>query len=209
MLSFDLAVTLAIIIFVVCILVCMHMYEKKRQKQLEKVSREIGFTYTLKAAITLPDLRLFTSGHSRYKIHLLTSTRNFIAWSLFDYSYNVGRHRRTQTVAMAQLDRELPEFSLSTEHFYHKIGEFIGFEDIDFDEYPEFSQKYRLIGKDENAVRQLFTPHVILTLLGEKLESNIEATGNFIIVYTPEKRVPPADLCRFFQKATAIVDLFK
>ena len=110
---------------------------------------------------------------------------------------------------MAQLDRELPEFSLSTEHFYHKIIEFIGFEDIDFDEYPEFSQKYRLKGKDENAIRQLFTPHVILTLLSENLESNIEAKGNFIIVYTPEKRVPPADLYRFFQKATTIVDLFK
>lgn len=202
-------VVLAVIICIICIVAYLILGEKKRRQELERVSREIGFTYNPVADIQLPGLRLFTTGHSRFKKNLLTTTRSGVTWSLFDYRFSLGKNTQEQTVAMAQLDRELPEFSLSREHFYHKLGDVIGLEDIDFEYYPEFSQKYRLTGKDKDAIRQLFTPGVISTITSQQLRECVEAKGNFIIIYTPRKRIKPQDLFGFFQKASTIVDLFR
>jgi hypothetical protein len=109
---------------------------------------------------------------------------------------------------MAQLDRELPKFSVLRKHFYHKVGKIIGFKEIVFDEYPEFSQKYYLKG-DEPTIRQLFSSHVILTIMGQQLVEHVEAGGNFIIMYTPNIQINPEDLYRFFQKAAIIINLFR
>jgi len=208
MISLEYIVVLATAIFFICVLLYLALCERKRKKELKKVSFETGFTYSPAADIELPDLELFRKGHARSKSNLLTTSESGITWSIFDYHYSVGRRTRKQTVVMAQLDRELPEFSLSQEYFYHRIGEIMGFKDIDFEEYPEFSQKYRLKGKDENRIRQLFTPRVILTI-SQQMEGHVEAKGNFIIVYTPDKRVKAADLYEFFQKTIIIVNLFK
>ena len=210
---------LAVIAVIVFFLIfgCHNLYEKRRQKQLEKLSHEIGFLYVPRATIDLPDLKLFTIGRKknmgtqltkRFTHHLLTATHSFIKWSLFDYNVPV-KGWPTQTVAMAQLDRELPEFYLLKEYFYNSTEEYSRFKDIDIEGYPGFSLRYHLKGKDDNAVRHLFTPHVILTILNENLRSNIEAKGNFIIIYTPKKRYSPEDLYRFIQTAKTIVDLFK
>ncbi len=208
MISLEYIVVLATAVFFICVFLYLTLCERKRKKELKKVSFEIGFTYSPAADIELPDLELFRRGHARFKSNLLTTRRSSITWSIFDYQYSVGRRIRKQTVVMAKLDRKLPEFSLSREYFYHRIGEIMGFKDIDFEEYPEFSQKYRLKGKDEDVIRQLFTPRVILTI-GQQLEGHVEAKGNFIIVYTPDKRIKAADLYEFFQKAIIIVNLFR
>lgn len=202
-------VILAVIICIISLVLYLIMSEKKRRQELERVSREIGFTFSPSAHIQLPGLKLFSTGHSKSKKNLLTTTSGGVQWSIFDYRFSMGRDTQEQTVAMAQLDRDLPEFSLSLEHFYHKIGDAIGLKDIDFEYYPEFSQKYRLTGKDENAVRQLFTPIVISTITSQELREHVEAKGNSIIMYTPRKRVKPEDLYGFFQKACIIVELFK
>lgn len=187
--------------------------ELKRQEDLKRASFEIGFTYNPNADIDLPDLRLFTTGYERVKKNVLTTTRSTIKWSIFDYQFQTGsgknRTIHIQTVVMAQLGRELPEFHLSREGFFQKLGEVIGFKDIDFKDYPEFSKKYYLKGADEKTVRQVFTPHVILTITDQQLEGNMEAKGNFIVVYTPRRYVKPADLYQFFHRTRSIIDLFR
>jgi carbonic anhydrase len=213
----DRDVILGAVIFSIFALGCIHIYERKRQKQLEELSRQTGFMYIPEATIEFPDLKFFTLGRrsnwgnllmKKSRSNLLTATRNFIKWSIFDYVVPVDDWPK-QTIVMAQLHRELPEFYLLTEHFHDRVREYRRFEDIDIEGYPEFSLRYHLKGKDENAIRQLFTPHVILTILNESLKSNIEAKGNFIIIYTPKKRYELADMYEFFQKAETIVDLFK
>ena len=206
MVSQDYDGVLIVVVFVAFALACKIIYEKMDQTKLEQISHEMGFTYTPEAAINLPNLKLFTTVRTGYACNLLTGKRHFIEWSIFDYF--ISGSGAGQTVVMAQLDRELPEFSLSPEYFYDNIVEYTEFEDIKFDEYPEFSQKYYLKGKNVKSVKRLFNPHVIDTLLRENLDSNVEAKGNIIIVCTLIKCVNPKDLPTFFEKATTIVDLF-
>lgn len=202
MLALAIAVVISIVLY-------LNARDRKRREGLERASLEIGFVYSRVADVELPDLELFNMGRSIRKKNLLTATRNEIAWSVFDYEFSTGKHVQMQTVVMAQLDRELPEFSLSREHFYHRLGELIGFKDIDFEYYPEFSRKYYLRGKDEEAVRELFTSHVISTIMSQELKSNVEGKGNFIIVYTPNVLVNPAHMYEFLQKVMVIINLFK
>ena len=196
------------IVFFISLFLYAFISERRRREGLEKVSLEMGFTYDQKAVIELPNLELFDKRSAKKK-NLLTATRSGITWSLFDFEFSAGRSGQTQTVAMVQLDGELPTFTLSRKHFYHKVGKIMGFKEIALDEYPEFSQKYYLKGKDEPAIRKLFSSHVILTIMNQPLEEHVEAGGNFIIMYTPNIQVNPEDLYKFFQKAVVIVDLFR
>lgn len=203
----------AIYIFLYTIRKRKHQEESKRQEELKKASYEIGFTYNPVADISLPDLNLFNTGYGKMKKNLLSAKKGNVKWSIFDYQFETGtgKNRRThsQTVVMAQLDTELPEFSLEREYFLHKLGEVIGFKDIDFKDYPEFSKEYQLEGADEKAVRNLFTPHVISMIGSFQLEDHIEAKGNFIIMYKPHYLIRPADLYRIFHKANSIINLFR
>ena len=209
MVSLVTVAVVALAIFFICLLLYALVSERRRREGLERASLEMGFTYTPKAAIELPDMELFEKGHSKKKKNLLTATRNDIKWSLFDYQFSSGRSAQHQTVVMAQVDRELPKFSLSRRHFYHKFGKIAGFKEIIFDEYPEFSQEYYLKGEDETAIRQLFTSHVILTITNQPLENHVEAKGNFIIMYTPNIQIKPENLYKFFQEALIIINLFR
>lgn len=202
---------LAGVLYVAFFLLFPRLEGRKRQEGMKKASFEIGFAYNQVADIELPDLKLFNTGSSHGgKIkNLLTTTRDYIKWSIFDYRFSSGNLIHEQTVIMAQLANDLPEFYLSGEYFYHKLGEIIGFKDIDFTEFPEFSKRYRLTGPDENAIRQLFTPYVISTITTQRLHAQIEAKGNFIIAYAPGTIVKPADLFRFSQEMSIIINLFK
>ncbi|MBU7047209.1 MAG: hypothetical protein HXS54_12320 [Theionarchaea archaeon] len=197
---------LIVVILGAFLLGCKIIYKTMRQTKLEKISHKMGFTYTPEATVNLPDLRLFTTVRTGHTRNLLTGKRHFITWSIFDYF--IAGKGGSQTVVMAQLDTKLPEFSLSPEYFYDNTGEYTGFQDIRFVEYPEFSQKYHLKGKNVKSVKRLFSPHVIERLLRENLDSKVEAKGYYIIICSLIRCVNPKDLPTFFQKATTIVDLF-
>ena len=206
--SITIIVVVAITFFFIGLFVYAFISERKRREGLEKTSLEMGFTYTPKAVLELPDLELFDKRSTKKK-NLLTATQSGITWSIFDFQFSAGRSVQTQTVVMAQLDGELPEFTLSRKHFYHKAGKIVGFKEIVVDSYPEFSQKYYLKGKDEPAIRKLFSSNVILTIMSQPLEEHVEARGNFIIMYKPNIQINPENMYKFFQKAVTIINLFR
>jgi MFS superfamily sulfate permease-like transporter len=89
---------------------------------------------------------------------------------------------KLQTVLLSFGQNKIPKFTLELEGFIDKLRAYAGFNDINFDEYPVFSNKFLLKGPDENAVRNFFSEDLI-----ELLESNpiyhIESNGSAIIIY--------------------------
>ena len=51
---------------------------------------------------------------------------------------------------------QVPRFALTREGLLHRVGAALGFQDIDFDEDPEFSKRFVLKGDDEHAIREIF-----------------------------------------------------
>ena len=104
----------------------------------------------------------FNQGYGRRWRHQVSGQYNGVAFSAFQYDYTVstGRSSATYRHAMIQWSstKTLPQFTLGPETFFTRIGEVLGFRDIDFDDDPSFSGTYRLKGFDDVPVRALFTP---------------------------------------------------
>ncbi len=76
----------------------------------------------------------------------------------------------------------IPDFSLEAEGMFYDLKGIAGSKDIDFNEFPVFSKKYFLTGKDEVTIRKFFNPTLIKLLEGTK-GYVFEAKNNSLIVY--------------------------
>ncbi|HEU5262973.1 MAG TPA: hypothetical protein VFU41_16250 [Gemmatimonadales bacterium] len=93
--------------------------------------------------------------------HFITGRGDGGGFAAFEYSYPVGKSRRSFGVMHWQGEEaSLPKFSVAPEGFWQRVGQKLGLQDIDFPEDPDFSGAYQLQGVDEAAIRALFTPAV-------------------------------------------------
>jgi len=142
--------------------------------------------------------------------NLMYGNLDDISVTLFDYAYSAGRGPSyEQTVALFCSESiNLPNFDLRPEGVFHKIGNAIGYQDIDFESHPRFSSSYLLRGEDENAIRRIFTDDV-LTFFSNSTGLSVEARGNKLIYYRHGERAKPDDLLSFFHEARSIFELFR
>ncbi|MDX1910217.1 MAG: hypothetical protein SFV22_01965 [Saprospiraceae bacterium] len=131
---------------------------------------------------------------------------------MFDYTYTVqagnSRKRITQTVFFAN-DKNwyLPNFRLRPESLWHKLQAGLGInKDINFEENPEFSDKFWLKSEFEDLVRQKFTPELQGFFL-EKPPAHLEGSNYYLIAYKPRKRLSNKDALLFFQHCCQIVQM--
>ncbi len=181
----------------------------KRKKDLEQLALSSGLAFD-PDALALPDtgrlgLELFTHGHSRKARNLFVSSgagaENIY---LFDHTYVTGsgknRHTHSFTPALFRFPGAgFPLFELRPENLLDQIGEMVGFRDIDIDGFPVFSDKYRLTGPDEAAVRAFFSPAAV-----SWLELNpgwrIQAAGDYMAVFKKKGLVPAADYLSYIEE---------
>jgi hypothetical protein len=76
---------------------------------------------------------------------------------------------------------DAPRFNLRPENFMDKMGNFVGFEDINFSDFPAFSKRYRLDSDRVNDVRTLFQSNLLKFYEGHKLCT--EANGSSVLIY--------------------------
>jgi len=112
---------------------------------------------------------LFTEGHRRRWGYTITGHRGDAPFTAFEYRWTTGsgKSSNTRTIAAVQwpIERRLPTFMLTPEDLRAKLAVLFGGQDVDFDDSPEFSRRYRLQGTDEDAVRALFTPELRQALM--------------------------------------------
>jgi hypothetical protein len=126
--------------------------------------------------------------------------------AIFDYQFTVGRNTNYVGVSFGEGstsvessnddDREcfsqtvivfhdehidVPHFNLRPENFADKMANLVGFEDINFSNFPTFSKHYRLDSPFVDDVRDLFQPNLLKFYEGHKLCT--EANGSSIIIY--------------------------
>ena len=128
---------------------------------------------------------------------------------MFDYQYQTGggESSRTwrQTVALYPGGgRGLPDFVLAPENVLHKIGQLLGYQDIDFEESPGFSSAYLLRGPDEAAIRAAFTM-AVRAFFEQTRGWNVEVQAGNVAVYRTGKRTKPEELGLFLQDTGAVL----
>ncbi len=161
-------------------------------------------------------LKYFKVHHRNGKItHLCfsSSDMNDTNTYLFDYKYSIqaGNARKVvkQTIFLV-LDRNmfLPIFAMKPEHLGHKIGAYFGWEDIDFETSPEFSDKYHLTGDDEGWIRDNFKD-TVLSFFSKSSGWHVEAANHFMIFYAHNTLIPENILFDFYKMGNHVHTLFK
>jgi len=158
----------AIFIGIAAALLSLVFYFKwKRRKDLGELASSMGLSFSPEGpeveVLGRTGLDIFSLGHSRKAYNLVQTQSRCGPISVFDYAFvtGSGRNSRTASFTLALIacsGCSVPFFELKPESFIYKIGEAIGFKDIDLPAFPLFSDKYRLTGPDETAVHLFFTP---------------------------------------------------
>ncbi len=197
--------------------------ELARTAAMEKLAHELGLMFSATdsfgLANQLQNFELFKRERSRWfnkgKIkNILSGLVGDTSVYLFDYTYTVqaGKSRKeiSQTVFFANEKAWfLPNFHLKPEKWWHKLQVKLGMSsDINFEDNPEFSEKFWLQGELEPLIREQFTPQ-LQGFMCEKPPAHLEGNNYYLIGYKPKKRLDPGQAKLFFEHCSEIVQMLK
>ena len=191
--------------------------EKKRTEAMRLASQAMGYAFEetgdLGQLRSFGDLPLFDQGHSKRARSVMTGRTADRDVKLFDYQYTTGSgknsHTHNQTVALyPEGGRGLPDFVLAPENFLHKIGQAFGYQDIDFEQSPEFSAHYLLRGNDEAAIRAAFTADV-LAFFAQHHSWHVEVRSSHVAVYRSGHRCKPPEAPAYLADTLRVMLAFR
>ncbi len=162
----------------------------------------------------LADFNLFSQGHNKSIKNLLIHVDGDKGLDIrvFDYRFVIGGGKSTQVFKQTVFylyspELSLPQFLLKPEHFFHKVGFFLGMKkDINFEFYPEFSKQYLLKGEQENDIRDTFSNDVLHFFTIEKNWS-LEGRNNSLLFYNKGNRQQPETIKDFHNKGQLIYNM--
>ena len=163
-------------------------------------------------AAHLAAFNVFKQGYYRRVEDIVSGTKNQVDIALIDFTFSTGSgnqrvNHRQSVVYLASPNFDLPQFLLRPETGSDQVAAALGFNDIDFSDNPEFSNRYLLKGKQETEIRAAFTPEV-LTYFETKKTINVEAAGNRLIVYRHGERLEPGPMTELLREGMDILELF-
>lgn len=190
---------------------------KKRRAELEQFGTESGFLFSQKAdhalAAQLARIR-FNVKPLEYTPHYSNVLQGNAGGGdavIVDRTVGAGKSRSTTTIVAFNMKTPLPAFIVRGENALWHLAEKIGYADIEIDGAPDFSKRFFLHGKDEAAVRALFTPEV--TQAFEQLDANVDfqvsVSGPWLVVYRPGISIPGPELRDFLQTAESLPNAFR
>lgn len=209
---------LGITALAVGILIWSVLREKRRTETFEALAAEMGFDFAETDndfGGQFPGFKLFQQGHGRQARRVMRGDAGGITVCIADYRYvtGSGKNRSVHNLTALLLTRTgmgAPHCALRTQHFYDLLGKLVGFQDIDFDEDPEFSKAYVLQGEDEAAVRERFGPEVrahFLELRRKNVDLQFEAAGDTLLLYV-RRLLSPEEIQAYLEHGFAILQLW-
>lgn len=118
---------------------------------MHRTASELGMDFSQKdewgLRALLKDFELFQKGGHRRLTNIMSKTTGLMEEkiNICDYQFTVGTGKSATThyqtlFFMQSKELGLPEMLVYPENFFHKVGSWLGMQDIDFEEWPEFSK---------------------------------------------------------------------
>ena len=164
----------------------------KHQKYLGELANKLNWNFDGNKSVQIKDYSNFTMSNIgklilvQNQIHGVENETNF-KFAEVEIDMDI-RTIAADTLIPALLltptksNEHIPVFTLEKEGFFDKVKELSGFDDIDFDNHPEFSKKFLLKGNHEDNVRSLFKEELI-KLIESNPHYHIESNGSAIVIY--------------------------
>jgi hypothetical protein len=201
-----------VVVLVAAVWVVQWWWARRRRDSLSGVAKLLGLTFEAEDRGTRssgPQLesRHFAQDYRQTFANSMSGERDGLRVSFFDHVIS-GRSVHTDTIASFTQGISLPEFALAPQDVLNKIGDAALHRQIDFSSDPAFSERFRLLGADENRVRELFTPDMREFLGGLEPEWRIEASGHTLVIYVNGYVVETAEFADFVDETTEFAKKF-
>ena len=161
----------------------------KRQKNIQKISEEMHYSYDAFSAIEMEELPQFGYFKTR-KIDKVSNVLSNDDCTIFDVQFSEGEMIAKQVIKATMLhihtQKEVPNFTLDKEGIFEYLYHFAGFKDINLERHPDFSKRFYLLGKNEAKIRTFFTDELILFLESNK-QYHIEASKVGLLIFSNER----------------------
>lgn len=150
----------------------------------------------------------FGQGHSRKIVNPMIGQRDGYHWVLFDYSYTTGSGKSQSThsygVALAFVPYSFPRISIGPENFFTRLGNSIGFSDIQF-ESEQFNREYRVTCDDRKRAYDIVHPQMIEFFLATERRTWQIAGSQFVFAETGSYSTP--EMLRIIEDVKHFIDL--
>ncbi|PQV49569.1 MFS superfamily sulfate permease-like transporter [Jejuia pallidilutea] len=163
----------------------------RRQTNMESLAQNYHLAYAPKKIKDIEFLYNFLFFNTKTINHIYNklSYKNDTI-SLFDIEFSEGdfiaKEVVRSTMLHINLNTNIPEFTLDREGFLEKVYAFAGFKDIPIQKHSDFSNRFYLLGDNEQDITNFFNDNLI-----HFFESNpyyhVESNGNALLVFSKER----------------------
>lgn len=157
-----------------------------RQRDLEKLATQLNWEYLPKIDSNPKGLNQFLFFESKvinYSVNKVQNKKS--SFLVFDLAYSEGafitKEDLKATFLLFESPIKLPVFVLDKEDLRTTIYQWVGFNDINFDNNPDFSRRFYLSGNDKKAIRKVFTPELIYFFESHPI-FHIESNGSHLLI---------------------------
>lgn len=192
----------------------------ERMEQLRQTAFELSMDFEEKDEFgmiaLLRDFQLFKKGGRKKISNILTRKTDLLEEkvNIFDYRYTISTgkssHSYHQTVFFIQSKKlAMPDMLMKPEHFFHRVGEWLGMQDIDFEEHPEFSNNYLLQGEDEERIRRTMNNEHVIRFFTVEKDWTLESIGYYMVLYLHDELIAHDHIKRLYAKGMSLYEQFK
>ncbi len=208
--------TIVVLVFVFGGLIYAFYAEKKRAESLKDFADELGLDFFPKGRedvlAKVQQFKLFSTGRSRKMKNLILGTTDIASIAIFDYQYTTGSGKNSSThsqtvVSMQSSALTIPDFTLRPEGLMDWFGSALGFQDIDFDNHPEFSKLFVLKGENEAAVREFFDDQ-ILDFFVQRKGVTFEGASGVFVYCRRRTRTSVQDIKKYLEEGYTVYSSF-
>jgi hypothetical protein len=187
--------------------------------QMQEVAQKLGLQFDVNDEYGLiammKDFELFKKGYGKRITNIMSVKRDIEQADIrvFDYKFVVGAGNSTRTVMQTVFyvhskELNLPQLLIYPERFYHRVGEWMDMQDIDFEMFPIFSKQYLVQGPEEDLVRNALNEEVLNYFTHEK-NWYLEGINYLLVFYKRSKRIPADQIEDFYEKGMKVFEMFK
>ncbi|MDD7885984.1 SulP family inorganic anion transporter [Flavivirga sp. 57AJ16] len=163
----------------------------RRQTSMEDLAKDYHLNYNskkLRHVYFLNHFLFFNTKTINYIYNQLSYENSIL--NLFDIEFSEGEFIAKEvirsTMLHIKLDHTIPEFTLDREGFLEKVYAFAGFKDIPIQNHSDFSNRFYLLGDNEEAITAFFNDDLV-----HFFESNpyyhVESNGESLLIFGKQR----------------------
>ena len=192
-------------------------FDRRRTEAFTLAAQQLGFKYQHDGfpfqGGQVPVVPLFSKGRGHRFSHLLIGWTAGLDSVVFDYRYFAGRGKRSHGVQQTVAAYRWPfaiDLQLLPLTWKERVGALFGDKSIQFEDDPEFTERWHVQGADQTAVRQFFTP-AVRTYIERNLETdagdswNLEANNCWVLMYQAEHRLKGSEVTEFIRTTSKVI----